>query len=56
MKTVNAVRADALDLSPWGRLYDLADADHPDVVSTQGPGLARRLHEPARRGRADIWG
>ncbi|HPQ85126.1 MAG: ureidoglycolate lyase [Actinobacteria bacterium] len=36
MKTVNAVRADALDLSPWGRLYDLADAGSPDVVSTQG--------------------
>ena len=36
MKTVNAVRADALDLSPSGRLFDLADAGSPDVVSTQG--------------------
>ena len=56
MKTVNAVRADALDLSPGGRLYDLADAGSPDVVSTQGLDWRDGYtNQPSWTGR-HIWG
>jgi hypothetical protein len=35
VKTIEAVRADAVDLTTYGRLYDLAGGGEPDVVFTQ---------------------
>jgi ureidoglycolate lyase len=35
MRTLTAVRADAVDLTPYGRLYDLAGGGEPDVVFTE---------------------
>lgn len=35
MRTVDAVRADAVDLTAYGRLYDLAGGNGPDVVVTE---------------------
>ncbi len=35
MRTLDAVRADAIDLAQYGRLYDLAGGEQPDVVFTQ---------------------
>ncbi len=55
MRTLNAVRADAIDLAQYGRLYDLAGGHEPDVVFTHADQWQDRYTgEPVVSGAAHL--